>query len=167
VWSQHLAIRADIFHKLRGFDETLSTAEDADLSRRLVATGGRIKFVPRMGAVHHGFPATLRGFVRRERWHTRALGWYPRMSAKSRAIVLAASAWTFLGIVAAGRTVSTRRARPLAAWGIGTAAAVPGLGVVGGRSARTCVQDGVLLGIWVWIRVARLPRELRTRQRTS
>ena len=89
------------------------------------------------------------------------------MSAKSRAIVLAGSAWTLLGIMAAGRTAHTRRARPLAAWGIGSAAAVPGLGVVGGRSARTCFQDGVLLGIWVWIRVARLPRELRTRQRTS
>ena len=165
--SQHLAIRADVFHKLGGFDETLPTAEDVELSRQVLATGGRVKFAPGMGAVHHGFPTSLLGFVRRERWHTRALGWYERMSAKSRAIVLGASAWTLLGVMAAGRSARTRRVRPLAAWSIGTAAAVPGLGVVGGRSVRSCLQDGVLLGIWVGIRVTRLPRELRTRQRTS
>ena len=160
VWSQHLAIRAELFDKLEGFDETLPTGEDVDLSRRVVETGGRIAFEPGMAAIHHGFPPTVRDFLRRERWHTRAPGWFGRMSGKSRGLVVLGAAWAAAGAVAGARTVATRDTAPLAAWALGTAAGVPALGLAGGRSPRTAVQDGVLLGLWTGVRVARLPREL-------
>jgi hypothetical protein len=162
VWSQHLAIKADVFEKLEGFDETLPTGEDIDLSRRVVETGGAIEFVPGMVAIHHGFPGTVSGFLRRERWHTRAPGWFGRMSGKSRGLVLLGAVWAVVGAAATARTAAAGDPLPVAAWAIGTAAGVPALGLVGGRSPRTAVQDGVLLGLWTGIRVARLPRELRT-----
>jgi GT2 family glycosyltransferase len=160
IWSQHLAIRAPLFDKLGGFDETLPTGEDVDLSRRVVESGGRIAFEPGMAAVHHGFPGTVRGFLRRERWHTRAPGWFARMSGKSRGLVVLGAAWAAVGAVAGARTAATGDAAPVAAWLLGTAAGVPALGIAGGRSPRTAFQDGVLLGLWTGIRVARLPREL-------
>jgi glycosyltransferase involved in cell wall biosynthesis len=160
VWSQHLAIRAHVFDKLDGFDETLPTGEDVDLSRRVVETGGRIEFVPGMAAIHHGFPGTLGGFLRRERWHTREPGWFGRMSGKSRGLVVLGAAWAAVGVAATARTVSAGDPAPLAGWALGTAAGVPALGLIGSRSPRTAVQDGVLLGLWTGVRVARLPREL-------
>jgi GT2 family glycosyltransferase len=164
VWSQHLAIRADVFDKLDGFDETLPTGEDVDLSQRVLATGGRIEFVPGMSAIHHGFPGTLSGFLRRERWHTRAPGWFTRMSAKSRGLVVLGTAWAAVGVVAAARTAATGDPLPVGGWVAGTAAGVPALGVVAGRSRspRAAAQDGLLLGLWTGVRVARLPRELVT-----
>jgi len=160
VWSQHLAIRGDVFDKLEGFDETLPTGEDVDLSRRVVAGGGRIEFVPGMLAIHHGFPGTIAGFLRRERWHTRAPGWFGRMSDKSRGLVVLGAAWAAVGVAAGVRTVAAGDPLPLAGWAAGTVAGVPALGMIGGRSPRTAVQDGVLLGLWTGVRVARLPREL-------
>jgi GT2 family glycosyltransferase len=160
VWSQHLAIRAEIFDKLGGFDETLPTGEDIDLSRRVIENGGRIQFVPGMAAVHHGFPSTIQGFLRRERWHTRAPGWFGRMSGKSRGLVVIAAAWAAVGALATARTAATGDVVPLATWALGTAAGVPALGIIGGRSPRTAVPDGVLLGLWTGVRVVRLPREL-------
>jgi GT2 family glycosyltransferase len=160
VWSQHLAIRAALFEKLDGFDETLPTGEDIDLSRRVVESGGRIAFEPGMAAVHHGFPGTVQGFLRRERWHTRAPGWFARMSGKSRGLVVLGAAWAAAGVVVGARTAATGDTAPLAAWALGTAAGVPALGFAGGRSPRAALQDGVLLGLWTGLRIARLPREL-------
>jgi hypothetical protein len=162
VWSQHLAIRAAVFDKLDGFDETLPTGEDIDLSRRVLAGGGRIEFVPGMSAVHHGFPGTLSGFLRRERWHTRAPGWFTRMSGKSRGLVVLGGAWAVVGVAAVARTAATGDPLPVGAWLAGSAGGVPVLGVVAGRSRspRTAVQDGLLLGLWTGVRIARLPREL-------
>lgn len=167
LWSQHLAVRAETFRRLGGFDETLPTGEDIDLSRRTIDTGGRVEFVPGMAAVHHGFPGTLRGFLRRERWHTRAPGWFDRMSSKSRALVLAGAGWTALGAAAAARSAVTGSPGPAARWAVLTAAGLPALGAVGGRSPRHAAQDGVLLGLWTAVRVVRLPRELANRRRSA
>ena len=164
IWSQHLAIRATSFRQLGGFDPELGTGEDVDLSRRVIQSGGRVEFVPGMVAVHHGFPSALPAFLRRERWHTKAPGWFDRMSVRSRGLVVLGAVWALLGGLSTLRLV-TAGPRPLARWLALTAAAVPALGAAGGRSPRTAHQDGVLLGLWTAVRVARLPGELARRGR--
>lgn len=159
VWTQHLLVRRSTFEAVGGFDETLTTAEDIMLSVQVTASGGRTRLDPAMVAVHHGFPADLPSFLRRETWHTRSPGWYSRMSPKSQVLVLATAAWSVVGGAAAGGAVLGRRT-PLLGWGLGTVAAVPVLGWVGGRSVRCASQDGVLLGLWAAVRVTRLGREV-------
>ncbi len=162
VWSQHLVVRRSVFEALGGFSETLVTGEDADLSARVRATGGTVRLVEEMVAVHHGFPSDLAGFWRRERWHTRARGWWPRMSGRSRGLVAGGAVWTVLGAAAAARA-ATGSSRPLGAWTLASVVAVPALGRLAGGARRdpaAWLQDGLLMGLWTARRVARLPREL-------
>src|SRR5215211_1532212 len=121
VWSQHLILRAETFAALGGFAE-IPTGEDADLSMRTVEAGGVVELVPSMRAVHHGFPDDLRSFLRRERWHTRAPGWFARMSRGSRALVLAGAGWTAVGGLLAVRALAGRGAGPVSLWTAATAA---------------------------------------------
>ena len=158
VWSQHMLVQAERFTALGGFAD-VATGEDADLSIRMTAAGGRVQLVPEMVATHHGFPATFRAFVRRERWHTRAPGWLPRMSRGSQALVVAGAGWAGLG-AALGLTAVRGRPRALGWWAAASALAVPALGSTTSRPSLAAAQDGVLLTVWTGIRVARLPREL-------
>ncbi|GAB2870496.1 glycosyltransferase [Nocardioides pacificus] len=162
LWSQHLVLRRDLWERLGGFDETLVTGEDADLSLRVRRLGGRIALVEGMTTLHHGFPPSLRRFVRREVWHTSAPGWFPRMSGRSRLSVVATTGWLLLGTLATTRA-ATGRGEPLLLWSVASSAGVPALGLVAGRSPRHCAQDGVLVGLWNLVRAARLlqPRTVR------
>ena len=161
VWSQHMLVRADLFAELGGFAQ-VPTGEDADLSIRMTAAGGLVQLVPEMVANHHGFPATLGAFLRRERWHTRARGWLPRMSRGSRALVFAGAGWAGVG-AALGAAAVAGRPRALGWWAAASAVAVPALGGTTSRRPVVAAQDGVLLAVWTAVRVARLPRELRRR----
>lgn len=67
--SAHLIIHRDFFARLSGFDESLISGEDSDLSRRALLLGGRIVPMPHLRAAHHGVPTTLGQFFQRERWH--------------------------------------------------------------------------------------------------
>lgn len=165
AWSQHLLVRAEAFERLGGFREDLPTGEDADLSARLRESGGTVVLDPDVRAVHHGFPGDLAGFLRRERWHTRAPGWFARMSPKSRLLVLATGGWVVAGGAAAGLAVVGRTRAPLAGWLLASAAGVPALGSLTSRRPVAAAQDGVLVGLWALVRVARLPRELAARGR--
>jgi len=66
--SANMAIVAEVFSQLGGFNEELQTCEDADLSYRLAAVG-KVVGDPRMSVVHHREPATLAEFFRKEIWH--------------------------------------------------------------------------------------------------
>lgn len=159
VWSQQLLIRAEAFAAVGGFAQ-IATGEDAALSSDVEAAGGTVRLVPAMGAVHHGFPGRLRPFLRRERWHTRAPGWYGRMSRGSRLLVAAGAGWTVAGGLAAAEAAVTGRRRRLVAWTAASVAAVPALGLTTSRRPEPVLQDGLLLNIWLVVRVLRLPREL-------
>lgn len=157
VWSQSLLLTADLFRRLGGFDEDLPTGEDSDLSARTVGAGRVVRASPAMHAIHHGFPTTIRAFLRRERWHTRNPGWFGLMSNKSRLLVLTGVTWAGVGAVSAVAAVAGRP-RALFGWSALTAAAVPALGKVVGPGDDP-FRDGVLLGIWTGVRVARFPNE--------
>ena len=65
--SMNMFVRAEIFKKIGGFDESLVTCEDYDLSLRLSKVG-RLISDERICAVHHGEAATVRHFIRKEFW---------------------------------------------------------------------------------------------------
>jgi len=65
--SMNMFVRKEIFARINGFDETLTTCEDYDLSLRL-RKHGRIVADKRIRAIHHGEAATLGHFYRKERW---------------------------------------------------------------------------------------------------
>lgn len=65
----HMIMTRQFFRELGGFDESLATGEDYDLSRRALSLGGRIAIDDRLKAEHLGFPRTIGAFVRREAWH--------------------------------------------------------------------------------------------------
>lgn len=163
AWSQHLLVRTDRFLRLGGFDEQMTTGEDAELSRRLRLTGGTVALLDGMPAVHHGFPATVRDFWRRERWHTSTPGWFAPMSTKSRALVVLAGAWGVASAAVLAGAAVRRSPWPLGVWAAGSAAALGGLGTIAGGNARHALQDGSLMSLWALNRALRAPAELKAR----
>ncbi|NOY53153.1 MAG: glycosyltransferase [Deltaproteobacteria bacterium] len=65
--SMNLFVRKDAFEQVGGFDETLTTCEDVDISYRLSAQG-KIISDPDIKAIHHGEARTIREFFRKELW---------------------------------------------------------------------------------------------------
>ena len=65
--SMNMFVRKKIFDLVTGFDATLTTCEDYDLSLRLQGHG-RIVADKRIRAVHHGEATTLNHFFRKECW---------------------------------------------------------------------------------------------------
>lgn len=68
--SRCMAIRKNIFMQVKGFDETLTTAEDNDLSYRVRQLGYEI-MVDKESRVYHDDEhlASLRGIWRQQRWY--------------------------------------------------------------------------------------------------
>ena len=69
--SGNLAVRADAFRRVRGFDPALETCEDVDLCLRLRAAGYRVMSDDRLHSVHLGDPPTLGALFRGELWRGR------------------------------------------------------------------------------------------------
>ncbi len=67
--SANVFARKDSFEKVGGFNETLLTCEDYDLSVRL-SQEGKIFYDPRVVVVHHREPATIKNFFRKELWRS-------------------------------------------------------------------------------------------------
>lgn len=65
--SFNLAVRSDTFRDLGGFDESLTTCEDVDLSLRL-NRHGRLRLSGAAAVPHFGSSQTVREFVQREAW---------------------------------------------------------------------------------------------------
>lgn len=164
LWSQHLLVRRTAFESLGGFDESMRTGEDSDLSLRLRAQGGHVVLLEDMIAVHHGFPGTLRRFVRRELWHTSTSGWFDRMAVRSRILVVLAAVGMISGVVAGTVSASRDQNRAVEAWLVGAAVSVPTIGWVAGRSPRHSVQDGILMSLWSLVRAVRLFQQLLGRR---
>lgn len=67
----NLAMRREIFDRVRGFDATLETCEDVDLCQRIRAAGLRVVSDERLRSVHFGDPATLEALFFGELWRGR------------------------------------------------------------------------------------------------
>lgn len=89
VNSAHMIISRRLFDRLGGFDESLETGEDYDISRRAAALGARIVNEPALKVVHEGFPKTLGRFFRRELWHGRGDWASPAAVIRSRVLMTA------------------------------------------------------------------------------
>lgn len=61
------AYRAEVIKGLAGFDESLPSGEDYDLSLRVKKSGFRLALVPE-ARVWHEHPGSLRGVARQQRW---------------------------------------------------------------------------------------------------
>jgi glycosyltransferase involved in cell wall biosynthesis len=69
--SGHLITTRKLFDKVNGFSENLETAEDYDFCQKANRVGAIIYNDPDLVVMHDGYPDTLAGFIRRERWHGR------------------------------------------------------------------------------------------------
>jgi hypothetical protein len=69
--SGNLVIRADVFERIGGFDETLETCEDVDLCRRLALFSRRLVADDALASTHLGDPRTLRAVFVGEMWRGR------------------------------------------------------------------------------------------------
>ncbi len=67
--SGHLITTRQLFDQVQGFSEALETAEDYDFCQKAADAGAVIYNDPALVVMHDGYPETLAGFVRRERWH--------------------------------------------------------------------------------------------------
>lgn len=66
--SMNMIIKKCDFIKINGFNETLVTCEDVDLSYRLRQHGLKILYDHRLLVTHHGEAKTLSQFFKKERW---------------------------------------------------------------------------------------------------
>ena len=86
----HLLTSRALFDRIDGFDEGLETGEDVDFCRRAEFAGARMVHRRRLAVIHHGYPATLRGFVLREKWLGRSmLGSKTGMLAMAHVVMIA------------------------------------------------------------------------------
>lgn len=65
----HLITTKKLFIQAGGFPENVPTGEDYIFCSNAKNSGAKIISSPRLRAIHHGVPRTLRQFVKRETWH--------------------------------------------------------------------------------------------------
>ena len=65
----NFTVRKTIFEDLGGFNQDLISAEDDDLSLRILASGSSCISDTRLAVIHHGYPNTLNGIFERQVWH--------------------------------------------------------------------------------------------------
>lgn len=77
----NLAVRAEVFEAVRGFDESLPSGEDAEFCQRLRDHGVLVWQDRSLVAQHLGNPRSLSAFARQQYWH--ALGAFGTVRASS------------------------------------------------------------------------------------
>ncbi|MBW2995309.1 glycosyltransferase, partial [Candidatus Woesearchaeota archaeon] len=71
--SANFIIKKRIFNSIGGFDESLETGEDCDISERIKKAGYKIIIDPKIKAVHLGYPKTIGEFFKEEWWHSKSM----------------------------------------------------------------------------------------------
>jgi glycosyltransferase involved in cell wall biosynthesis len=98
VGSGHMILTRTFFDELGGFDESISTGEDYDISQRAIARGAQLDRDRRLKTVHLGYPRNIRAFVQRESWH--GVGDFRSLSAFVRSkVAMAAATFAVLHVV--------------------------------------------------------------------
>lgn len=67
--SANIVLSKDLFVKLSGFDASLVTCEDVDISDRALKLGASVVNDYEFEVHHEGYPSTLLAFAQREVWH--------------------------------------------------------------------------------------------------
>jgi glycosyltransferase involved in cell wall biosynthesis len=65
-----IVIKKDMFLKVGGFDESMLSGEDSDLTLKLRQSGYNVVIDPNLSVVHLGYPSSVPEFVRRQIWHS-------------------------------------------------------------------------------------------------
>lgn len=65
----HLIITKKLLDDLNGFNESLASGEDYDLSMRAKGKGANVYVDDRLRVIHTDYPKTLKDFYYRELWH--------------------------------------------------------------------------------------------------
>jgi GT2 family glycosyltransferase len=86
--SGNFVVRKAAYDAIGGFDESLITDEDTDISRRLVAAGTVLVEAPTVRVIHLGNAKTLAHFFRKEKWHATSILATMRRHAIDRPMVL-------------------------------------------------------------------------------
>lgn len=63
-------IRKDTFLDVGGFDESLNSGEDSEITSRLKNKGYSVKIDAKMSIIHLGFPSKIIPFIKRQLWHS-------------------------------------------------------------------------------------------------
>lgn len=107
--SGNFAVRAEVFRRLGGFDETLETGEDSNLGERLTRDGYSIVESPALRVLHVDNPTTITEFFRKEVWHAKGMmgsagfGHIDKplaMTILHLGLILAAVGWTIAAVLA-------------------------------------------------------------------
>lgn len=64
-----IVIKKQLFHEIKGFDPTLKSGEDSELTRRLTEHGATIHITRELNVTHLGNAKTLFEFMKRQIWH--------------------------------------------------------------------------------------------------
>jgi glycosyltransferase involved in cell wall biosynthesis len=65
---RNLFINRTVFEEIKGFNETLITAEDKDFTLRVFRSGYKVMSVPDIAVTHLGYEKNLVEFIRKEFW---------------------------------------------------------------------------------------------------
>ena len=86
--SANFSVRRDAFTAVGGFNEALTTGEDAELGMRLNQAGHRIWETQSLVVVHVDNPRTLSAFLRKEIWHGLGMFGTMRLSLLDRPTIM-------------------------------------------------------------------------------
>ena len=93
--SGNFVVRRTSFDAVGGFDPSLVTDEDSDISRRLVDSGAVLVEAPSVRVIHLGNAKTLAQFFHKERWHATSVLATMRAHGVDRSMAMT---FTFMGL---------------------------------------------------------------------
>jgi len=73
VSAGNMVIKAKLFSKMGGFDESIETGEDWDFCQRVIRAGYRVVNNPLLNVKHLGNFKSLIGIIKKERWYGRGM----------------------------------------------------------------------------------------------
>jgi glycosyltransferase involved in cell wall biosynthesis len=85
----NLVIGKKTFSEVGGFDESIISGEDYELSKRAVKKGATVVNNPGLEAIHDGYPKNLFDFIKREFWHGKGDCQKPELFFKSKVALTA------------------------------------------------------------------------------
>jgi glycosyltransferase involved in cell wall biosynthesis len=73
ISSGNMILPKSVFFKVNGFDESLETMEDVDISKRVQQAGYTLVIDNKIKATHLGWPKTICAFFKEELWHSKTM----------------------------------------------------------------------------------------------